>query len=140
MVFGETMRKILVLIVCLLTAIIVNAEESVQPAVQNALIVPQNIDFESCTKIYGINQEKLFYLTLASVGANRFNIEEIQTANGYILFSANRNKYIATIAKIDGTNSIIKIAPCNNVYKFPPGILYNTFKYIDINLNTEIKS
>ena len=48
-----------------------------KPAV-NPITVAQNIMFENCTKIFGVNQEKLFYLTLASISANRFNIDEIQ--------------------------------------------------------------
>lgn len=107
------------------------AEETA--AVQNPLTVPQNIYFEQCTKIYGINQENLFNLTLASISANKFRVEEIQTAFGYIIFGVNRNKYIATIAKVDNSNSILKITPCNNIYNFPPGILTNMFRYIDLN-------
>lgn len=109
-----------------------------QQTVQNPLTVSQQILFENCTKIFGINQEKLFYLTLASISANRFNVEEIQSSHGYIIFSANRNKYLATISKIDKTNAILKITPCNNVYNFPPGIITNTFKYIDLNMTTKI--
>ena len=104
----------------------------------NPATIAQNINFENCTKIFGVNQEKLFYLTLASISANRFNIDEIQSANGYIIFSANRNKYLASIAKVDKTNAILKITPCNNVYNFPPGIISNTFKYIDMNLTAKM--
>ena len=101
---------------------------------------PQNINFENCTKIFAVNKEKLFYLTLASLSANRFLIDEVQTSNGYVVFTVNRNQYLATIAGVDSTNAILKITPCNNIYNFPPGILTNTFKYIDLNLNSDIKS
>lgn len=105
---------------------------------EQSLVVPQNVTFENCTKIFNVNEEKLFYLTLASISANRFLVEEVQTANGYIIFSANKNNYLATIAEIDAQNSILKITPCNNVYNFPPGILTNMFKYIEINENLQI--
>lgn len=131
--------KKLFIIFCLIACPLVFAEEEAKPVVQNPLIVPQNIMFEHCTKIYGVNQEKLFYLTLASISANRFNIDEIQTANGYVIFSVNRNKYLATVAKVDDKNAILKITPCNNVYRFPPGIITNTFKHIDLNLTNDIK-
>ncbi len=101
---------------------------------------PQNIMFENCTKLFAVNKEKLFYLTLSSLSANRFLIDEVQTSNGYVIFTVNRNKYLATIAGVDGSNSILKITPCNNIYNFPPGIVTNTFKYIDLNLNTDLKS
>ena len=124
------MKRVL-LILLLFVCVPSFAEET--PAVQNPLTVPQNIYFEQCTKIYGTNQETLFNLTLASISANRFKVEEIQSSSGYIIFGVNRNKYLATIAKVDNTNSILKITPCNNIYNFPPGILTNIFKYIDLN-------
>lgn len=108
-------------------------------AVSQPVTMPQNIMFADCTKIFTVNKEKLFYLTLASLSANRFLIDEVQTSNGYVIFTVNKNRYLATIAGVDSSNSILKITPCNNVYNFPPGILINTFKYIDLNHNSDIK-
>lgn len=137
------MKKIFILLAMFLIPyasaeeVVIASEIQAKPT-PNPLTVSQNIMFENCTKIFGVNQEKLFYLTLASISANRFNVEEIQSSHGYIIFSANRNKYLATISKIDKTNAILKITPCNNVYNFPPGIITNTFKYIDLNLTQPI--
>jgi hypothetical protein len=89
--------------------------------------------------MFPVNKEKLFYLTMSAVTANKFSIDEIQTQNGYIIFSAANNKYLATIAGIDADNSILKITPCNEIYFFPPGVFLGMFKYIELNLNTEIK-
>ena len=132
--------KNLFIIVCLLLFVPMTfaEENAVQMPAVNPLTVSQNITFENCTKIFAVNQEKLFYLTLASISANRFNVDEIQSSNGYIIFSVNRNKYLATISKVDKTNAILKITPCNNVYNFPPGVITNTFKYIDLNIATNI--
>ena len=132
--------KNLLIILSLLIMPFAAAEDAVvaQKPAPNPLTVSQQIMFENCTKIFGINQEKLFYLTLASISANRFNIDEIQSANGYIIFSVNRNKYLASVAKVDKTNAILKITPCNNVYNFPPGVITNMFKYIDLNLTAKI--
>ena len=127
------MRNLLICLFILLTIPAFADENVVSTTTQPPITVPQNIIFDNCTKIFSINQEKLLYLTLASISANKFTISEIQTDNGYIIFTANKNKYLATIAKIDNTNSILKITPCNNVYNFPPGIITNTFKYIELN-------
>ena len=116
-----------------------SAEVVSQPAGMQSLTQAQNISFEYCTKMFPVNKEKLFYLTLAAVGANKFSIDEIQTHNGYVIFSAANNKYLATVAGIDANNSILKITPCNDIYFFPPGIILGMFKYIDLNINTEIK-
>ena len=110
-----------------------------QPTSAPPITQPQNVDFENCTKMFPVNKEKLFYLTLGAVTANKFSIDEIQTQNGYIIFSAVNNKYLATIAGIDSDNSILKITPCNEIYFFQPGILLGMYKYIELNLNTEIK-
>ena len=126
---------ILSICVCYAEPVQVVAQQQVNPPITQ----PQNVSFEACTKMFAINKEKLFYLTLGAVNANRFNVEEIQTQSGYIIFSAANNKYLATIAGIDAQNSILKITPCNDVYIFPPGILIGMYKYIELNLNTEIK-
>ena len=134
-----------VLILFLFMNICVAYAEQAQTAAHSAttttptITQPQNIAFENCTKMFPTNKEKLFYLTLAAVSANRFAVEEIQTSNGYIIFTAANNKYLATIAGIDANNSILKITPCNDIYFFPPGVLLGMFKYVGMNVNTEIK-
>ena len=112
---------------------------SSQQTAQTSPTTPQNVTFEHCTKMFPVNNEKLFYLTLGAISANKFSIEEIQTTNGYVIFKISGKRYLATISSIDKTNSILKITPCNNIYVFPPGVILNMFKYIDLNLNTEIK-
>lgn len=102
-------------------------------------VQPQPVDFALCTKTFKMNDEKLFYLTLASVNANRFKIEEIQSKSGYILFSAGKRDYLATIVEINPQTSMLKITPCDNIYYFPIGIVQNLFKYVDLNLNTPIE-
>ena len=93
----------------------------------------QNIQYEDCTKMYNTDKKNLFYLSLGAINANRFKIEEIQTNDGYIIFSTGKNKYLATVSEIDKDNSILKITPCNNLYYFQPGIISNIYKYIDLN-------
>ena len=130
---------ILFFIVSICTCYADSVQSSTQTQPAPPITQPQNVAFEACTKMFAINKEKLFYLTLSSINANRFNVEEIQTQSGYIIFTAANNKYLATIAGIDATNSILKITPCNDVYFFPPGVLIGLYKYIELSLNTEVK-
>lgn len=136
------MKMRVIILVCLLSINAVFAEP-VQPTGQQPatppITQPQNISFENCTKMFATNKERLFYLALSAVTANRFSIDEIQSHNGYIIFSAANNKFLATIAGIDADNSILKITPCNDIYFFPPGVFLGMFKYIELNLNTEIR-
>jgi len=133
-------RVLILTFLLLIFTMSVNATDiNPQTTTTPPITAPQKVAFENCTKMFAINKEKLFYLTLGAISANNFIVEEIQTENGYIIFYAAKNKYLATVAGIDGQNSILKITPCNEIYVFPPGVLINMYKYIELNLNTEIK-
>ena len=136
------MKLRVLILACFLSLSTVFADTTVsvtQPVTTLPITQPQNIAFENCTKMFAVNKERLFYLTLSAVTANKFSIDEIQSNNGYIIFSAANNKFLATIAGIDADNSILKITPCNDIYFFPPGVFLGMYKYIEMNLNTEIR-
>lgn len=106
------------------------AAEEVNPA---TLVTPQNVDYKICTRSYIMKPEKLFYMAIASAQANRFDINEIQSKTGYILFTAAGKEYLASVMRIDSNNSQLRITPVNNNYFFAPGIVLNFFRYIDLN-------
>jgi len=107
-----------------------------QSITQNSAVIPQVISFQKCTKIFPIDSEKLFYLAISSINANKFTINEIQSKSGYVLFSVLQKQFLLSVASVDKKNAIVKITPANNNYYFPEGIVTNIFKYID--LNTDI--
>jgi len=131
--------KVIVLTLILLMSTCVYADVVTAPSVNAtpSVTAPQSISYDYCTKIFKIPQEQLFYLTLAGISASKYSIDEIQTENGYIIFKAVNNSYLATIAKVDQSNSILKITPCNNVYVFPPAVILNLYKYIELNIKGE---
>ncbi len=116
-----------------------SAYTPVQNISQTSAVQPQPVDFTVCNKFFKINSQKLFYLTLASVNANRFEIIEIQSKSNYILFSVVKRYFLARVINIDTKNSMLKITPCDNIYFFPVGIVQNIFKYIELNINTPIQ-
>lgn len=103
-------------------------------------VQPQPVTFDSCFKFFKFNSQKLFYLTLASINANHFKIEEIQSKSGYVIFSVSQKKFLASVINVDGKNSGLKVTPCNNLYVFPVGIVQNMFKYIELNSNSPIEN
>lgn len=115
--------------VFIFSAFPVKAEEGMS---LSTLITPQNINFNTCTRTYILPADKLFYMAIASANANRFEIDEIQSKTGYILFTAVNKQYLASIVEIDSTHSMLKITPTNNNYFFPPGVVLNFFKYTDL--------
>ena len=124
-------KRFLIIFCIMFLGCIVKAD--VQPAL-STLVSVQNVSFEQCTKIFKVDSENLFYLTISAINANRFTISEIQSKTGYILFNAVGKEFLANIVKIDDKNSILRITPVNNVYYFQPGIVLNIFRYIELNI------
>lgn len=122
---------------CLIAVLFVPVMACADGTSLSTLVTVQNVPFEQCTKNYDVSAENLFYLTLASINANRFRIDEIQSKTGYIMFNAVNKEFLASIVSYDGNNALLKITPVNNVYYFPPGIVLNLFKYIDVNKSVQ---
>lgn len=127
------MERTIKIILGILIILSVNCFTFADEISTTSLITPQNVDFKLCTRTYVMPAEKLFYISIASAKANKFEINEIQSKTGYILFSAVNKQYLASIIKIDNTHSMLKITPVNNNYFFAPGIVLNFFRYIDLN-------
>lgn len=119
------MKRFLLVIICLFN--IVHAQE----LSLSTLVTPQNISFDTCTKVFNTDSQNLYYLTIASINANRFQITEMQSKSGYIMFNAVNKPYLAQIVKLDAKSSMLKITASN--YYFPPGVVLNIFKYIEVN-------
>ncbi len=106
----------------------------------STLVTPQNVSFEECTRTFNMNAERLFYLTLAAVNANRFEIREVQAKTGYVLFSAVGKEFLASVVSIDKYRSMLKITPANNNYFFAPGIVLNMYKYVEVNASEHLQN
>lgn len=101
----------------------------------STLITAQNVSYETCTKVFNTDNVSLFHLTLAAINANRFTVDEIQSKNGYVLFTAVNKQFLATVSNVNTNQGILRITPADGNYFFQPGIVLNIFKYIEVNLN-----
>lgn len=132
-------RTIKILFVGLLMILLgVNSAKADDTMSLSTMITPQNIDYNICTRNYIMTTEKLFFMAIASINANRFTIDEIQSKTGYILFTAVNKQYLASVVKVSSNKSLLKITPVNNNYFFAPGIVLNVFRYIDLNGATPV--
>ena len=109
------------------------------PAAMQELVTPKKIDFSACTKVYNFPVEKLFYMGILAINANRFEIEELQSKMGYILFKGANKTFLMSVIKVDGEHSMLKITPADNIYVFPYGVVYNIYKYIDMNAEEQLQ-
>lgn len=106
-----------------------------EPISLSTLITAQNVPFENCTKVFNTDNTSLFFLTIAAINANRFEVDEIQSKSGYILFTAVNKQFLATVSNVNTTQGLLKITPVDGSYYFQPGICSNIFKYIDLNID-----
>ena len=134
------MERIIVLILAifmLFCPLTVKAEEMVD---LSALTTSQNVKYSDCIKVFNTDNVHLLYLTIASVNANRFKIDEIQSRSGYVLFTAVGKQFLASISNVNTNQGMLKITPTDDNYYFQPGIVLNIFKYIELNLNTKLET
>lgn len=135
------MKKFIIFLFILFSCIFVRAEEPVEVSSveELRLITPQNVEFSKCTKIFNFPVEKLFYMSILALNANKFEIEELQSKMGYILFRGANKTFLMSVIKIDAEHSMLKITPADNVYYFPYGVVYNIYKYIDLNAEEQLQ-
>lgn len=118
----------------------VMAEElSANPSSEMELVTPRNVDFSKCVRNFDFPVEKLFYLSILAINANHFEIEELQSKMGYILFRAAGKTFLMSVVKVDAEHSMLKITPADNVYFFPYGVVYNIYKYIELNVDEQLQ-
>lgn len=98
-----------------------------------------HVSVESCSKQFNTTSEKLFYLTLSALSKYNYQINEMQSKSGYILFTANNTSFLASVSKIDSNNSVLRIMPEKNNFYFPSIILSNIFNYITLNLRLPVQ-
>lgn len=126
------MERIIKLSICLLVTLCTLPVMADVP-VQQPLGAPQVMTLPQCIKTFNVGYDKLLFLTEAAISGCGFEVEEIQTKGGYIVFTALNSKYLATIMNFGNNKAILKISPCNNNYTFPAGIVRNIFRYIEVN-------
>ena len=112
---------------------------SANPSSELELVTPKNVDFSKCVRNFDFPVEKLFYLSILAINANHFEIEELQSKMGYILFRAAGKSFLMSVAKVDAEHSMLKITPADNVYFFPYGVVYNIYKYIELNADEQLQ-
>ena len=94
--------------------------------------------FEDSFKIYPVEADNLFMTTLSAINSsNRFEVVEIQSKNGYILFLYGSKYYLLTLTKRYQNQTEIKILPQNSDFSQGSEVAQTIFKLIDAKLLTQ---
>ena len=87
---------------------------------------------DECYKIYPVDADNLFMASLNVLSSsNKFEISEIQTKNGYILFSTGAKYYLLTVTRRYKNQSEVKILPQNSDYSQGSTIAASIFGMLD---------
>ena len=74
-------------------------------------------------------------IILIMLNANRFNVKEIQSKSGYILFEAVNKPFMAMVSNVNKNQGMLRITPADGSYFFQPGIVLNIFKFVELNVD-----
>ena len=94
---------------------------------------------KDCIRQYKLSVQKLYFLALSAVTSNKYEIKEMQSRNGYVIFEADGREFLLTAMKKDKSYSYLRLTPCDNNYYFSPSIPQKIFRYVDVNFNEEVK-
>ena len=82
-----------------------------------------------CTKKYNIDVQKAYIISYSAIKNSKYNVIELQSESGYILFSAGNREFLLEASPM-GNDTIIKIVPVdsdmNNL-----SVQENVFKALD---------
>ena len=134
------MERIIVLILAIIMLFITNAANAEDVVDLSALTTSQNVKYQDCIKVFNTDNVHLLYLTIASINANRFRVDEIQSRSGYVLFTAVGKQFLASVSNVNTNQGMLKITPTDDNYFFQPGVVLNIFKYIELNLSTKLET
>lgn len=105
----------------------------------HAKTVASYTNYKDCIKLYKLPFDKTYLLALSAVGGNNYEIVEMQSRNGYVIFKADNREFLLSVLKKDKTYTFLKLSPCDNNYYFSPQIPFKIFNYIALHFNDEVK-
>ena len=92
-------------------------------------------NLDNCYKIYSKDADGLYMSALSALNSSsKFEIVEMQSRNGYILFLAGNKYYLLTLTKRYQNQTEIKIMPQNSDFSNSDEVIGHVFALIDLSL------
>ena len=94
--------------------------------------------FEDSFKIYSKDADNVYMSALSAINTSKqFEIAEIQTKNGYILFLYGSRYYLLTVTKRYQNQTEVKVMPQNSDFSQGSEVARAIFALIDNELNMQ---
>ncbi len=84
-------------------------------------------------KNFGVGADNMYLTSLSVLNSLNYEILEMQSASGYILFRTGAKDYIMTVTAISPVTSTIKILPANSVFSTGSTVQKTIFDALEAN-------
>lgn len=84
-------------------------------------------------KNFGVSADNMYLTTLSVLNSLNYEILEIQSKSGYILFRTGAKDYIITITALSPVTSSVKILPSNSIFSNGTTVQKAIFDELEIN-------
>ncbi len=97
--------------------------------------VPSNAAsyLDDSIKTFGVSADNMYLTSLSILNSLNYEILEMQSASGYILFRTGAKDYIMTITAASPVTSNIKILPANSIYSTGSTVQKTIFDALEAN-------
>lgn len=82
---------------------------------------------------FGVSADNMYLTSLSVLNVLNYEIIEMQSASGYILFRTGAKDYIITVTALSPVTSNIKILPANSIYSTGSTVQKIIFDELEIN-------
>ena len=94
--------------------------------------------FDDSFKIYSVEADNLYMTALSAINSSsRFEVIEMQSKNGYILFLYGSKYYLLTLTKRYQNQTEIKVLPQNSDFSQGSEVAQSVFRLIDAKLKLQ---
>ncbi len=84
-------------------------------------------------KNFGVSADNMYLTSLSVLNSLNYEILEMQSKSGYILFRTGAKDYIMTITALTPVTSNIKILPANSIYSTGTSVQKTIFDELELN-------
>ena len=84
-------------------------------------------------KNFGVSADNMYLTALSVLNSLNYEIIEMQSASGYILFRTGAKDYIMTVTALSPVTSNIKILPANSIYSTGSTVQKTIFDELELN-------
>lgn len=101
-------------------------------------VFSESAPLEKCFKSYSKGADDIYMLSISAINLNKYDILEMQSKSGYILFRAFSKDYLLSVSN-KTSGSSVKIVPANSNFSGGTGVQDSIFTTLDMTVASGFK-